>query len=762
MWTAAALVVTGLSLAQPQAEPDTLVFLTGSPLGSYWEIGSEISRILNDSLQGFFVDVRTSDGSVENILALGSGDADLAIAQSDVASHGTRGEAMFAGIGPQPAEAIMGLHYENLLAIARRDLNLPSLIHLDPGRRLVVGAEGSGTRENANDILVSMGHSLDAMDTIMRDPRTSLGLLAADSADILFLTGSVGEDYWNEVESKGAKPLTLGEDLVEALQRERRYYQATAFEHGGEEIHTVRVRAVLMARSGLPRGLARRITEILNNTLPEIRSSTDLALSILPGTVRDNVPTQWHPGANEYYCEHGVGGCAPVRSLFFLGILGVLGIGFIALGFSGTLRKGLRKAAPRLAEKLVGPYGVTDRYRYLVIPVLISIIIMGGALLIQAAEVHYAKANNVTSEFEGRSLNENLLWTLVFTATGFEENVFPRSPAAKILSSLLGWVGIGGVILLVGLITSDQLARKMKTQLAIDPQELHGHVILCGWNTRASEIISKLTDPELGDRKQTVVVVAELDSDPVEEYDLPRDLAVFLKGSPTDLSHMRKAGLDRADTIIVLADETVEDPDSQTVLTVLQAEKHAYKQQLDGVRTHELRSVAELVDPEKKSALESVYTDLILCPQEFNEKILLQALLNPGVTEFLGDILSVGRENQLIEVPVHGAEDPPLVGQTFDEAMVACREKALLLLAINRGGAPGVGKAKEPPEEWGPEGRVAFEGEETRHLLTNPHDPEDRSYRIQPGDSLLFLAHSSRPLAEIFGSSLNWRKAFQG
>ena len=299
-------------------------------------------------------------------------------------------------------------------------------------------------------------------------------------------------------------------------------------------------------------------------------------------------------------------------------------------------------------------------------------------------------------------------------------------------------------------------------QMAIDPEKLDGHVILCGWNARAPEIISKLTDAELEDRRQTVVVVADLDSDPVEEYELPREYAVLMKGSPTDLEHMRKAGLDKADTVIVLADETVPDPDSQTVLTVLQAEKHAHKQMMDGERVHELRSVAELVDPDKKSALESVHTDLILCTQEFSEKLLLQALLNPGVTKFLGNILSVGGENQIVEVPVHGAEDLPLAGKTFDEAMVTCRERALLLLAIHRGGAPGAGRDPATDEEWGPEGRAALVTQNPRHLLTNPSDPNDRDYRIQPGDSLLFLAHSHQPLAEIFGSPRKWRKAFQG
>ncbi|MBT8397215.1 MAG: TAXI family TRAP transporter solute-binding subunit, partial [Gemmatimonadetes bacterium] len=708
MWTAAVFLVTGLSLGPPQVQADTLVLLTGSEDGSYIEIGRILAQILEGSIPGLTVEVRPSGGSVANILALGSGDADLVIAQSDVASHGARGESMFADYGRQPAQAVMGLHSEDVLVLARKDLNLISAELLDSSHRLVVGLEGSGTRDNAGDVLAQLGLGFDDVDTIGRDPRKSLNLLRTDSADLVFLTGGISPGYWDTVAAHDAEPLDLGEPLVGELLKERRYYQRSGFQHDGEDINTVRVRAVLLAHSDLPNERVRRITEAIYTRLPEIRASTDLAKGMLPGTVRDNIPTRFHPGADAFYCQEGTGGCMPLGSMAFLGLLGFLGLAFVALGFSATLRRGLTRAAPRFAEKLVGPYGMTDRYRYLVIPVLITIIIMGGSVLIQAAEIQYAKTHNVTSEFEGRSLNDNLLWTLVFTATGFEEDRFPRSPTAKVLSSLLGWVGIGGVILLVGLVTSDQLARRMRMQIAIDPQKLDGHVILCGWNARAPEIISKLTDPKLEDRRQTVVVVADLPSDPVEEYDLAREHAVLMKGSPTDLEHMRKAGLDKADTIIVLADETVEDPDSQTVLTVLQAEKHAYKQMKDGERVHELRSVAELLDPEKKSALESVHTDLILCTQEFSEKLLLQALLNPGVTQFLGIILSVGAENQIVEVPVHGAESPPLAGKTFDEAMVTCRERALLLLAIHRGGAPGAGIDPSAEDEWGPEGRVAL------------------------------------------------------
>jgi hypothetical protein len=65
-------------------------------------------------------------------------------------------------------------------------------------------------------------------------------------------------------------------------------------------------------------------------------------------------------------------------------------------------------------------------------------------------------------------------------------------------------------------------------------------------------------------------------------------------------------------------------------------------------------------------------------------------------------------------------------------------------------------------EGWGPEGTVDLGAVVESRLLTNPHTPEDRRYRIRPGDSLLFLAQSSEPLTQMFGAPGKWKRAFKG
>jgi TRAP transporter TAXI family solute receptor len=737
-----------------QEDPDTLVLFTASPTGSYQTVGRAIAQVIEEAIPSVQVELGYSSGSVENIIALATGDADLAIAQSDIAFRATRGDAPFEGRDFGSIEAIMGLHPEEVLVIGRTALGLGAAPSIPAGSRVLVGEAGSGTLLNARNVLGAMGLGMELVDTVMRVPRTNLHLLATDSIDFLFLTAGVSQDFVDEVEANGGSILTLGDDLVRLLQQSQPYYRATTLDVNGRAVRTVQIRAVLLATDRLSDEFAGRITRALNEGLSTIRASHPRALEILPGTVTESVSVHWHPGAARYYCDVGLRGCASHLPLA-LALAGVIALAFLGLSFSRTLREALLRVAPRLAEKLVGPQGVTDRYRYVLVPLLIGLLLCAGAFVVQTSEERFARENGTTSDFEDIGLNRNLVWMVASTASGVDDGRSPQSPVGRLTSTLMGWIGIGGLLLLGGMVVSDRIVRRDKVTDHVDTAKLEGHVIVCGWNERAAQLIRSLTSADVSGRRQMVVVVAELASDPVESFYLRKDYVRFVPGTPTELAVLRAAGLDRADTVIVLADAESEDPDARTVLTVLQVEKHAYRLREQGVRDREIHSIAEILNPDKKSVLESVHTDLIVCPQEFNEKLLLQAVLNPGTARFLRQILTVEEENQLVEVPVRGREDPPLVGKTFDEALVDCRGHSLLLVAINRGGAPGArDERRVDGSEVPPDGGA-------RRLITNPYREEEREYRIQVGDSLLFLAEGTRPLERIFGASDRWGRALK-
>lgn len=147
------------------APPDTFVMATGAEGGAYHLFGQRYRDIL--AREGVRVELKTSAGSIEN-LAL------LADPYSAV-------EAAFVQGGVASSENIAGLvslgsvYYEPLWIFHRFTTDLEALRDLR-GRRIAVGAQGSGTRPLALQLLRAVG--IDAAPTVLEP----LGAAAAAQA----------------------------------------------------------------------------------------------------------------------------------------------------------------------------------------------------------------------------------------------------------------------------------------------------------------------------------------------------------------------------------------------------------------------------------------------------------------------------------------------------------------------------------------------------------------------------------------------------
>ena len=92
-----------------------------------------------------------------------------------------------------------------------------------------------------------------------------------------------------------------------------------------------------------------------------------------------------------------------------------------------------------------------------------------------------------------------------------------------------------------------------------------GHTIICGWNFQGERIIKELL--AAGDtRHQGVVVLADSDER------LAKDERVdFINGDPTQDSDLIRAGVERADSVIVLSDfnKGINEADAEALMVVL-------------------------------------------------------------------------------------------------------------------------------------------------------------------------------------------------
>ena len=152
------LVFASTSFAQQQ-----LSIATAGTGGIYYPLGGGLAELINKHVDGYAATAEVTGGSVENMGLIAMGDADLAIALGDTVRQARSGTGRFNG---QRLEMISGLSslYLNLVQIATRaDSGISSLSDLK-GKRVSVGAPGSGTEVNAKAILAANGISYDDID----------------------------------------------------------------------------------------------------------------------------------------------------------------------------------------------------------------------------------------------------------------------------------------------------------------------------------------------------------------------------------------------------------------------------------------------------------------------------------------------------------------------------------------------------------------------------------------------------------------------
>ena len=192
-------VVLASLLLRPKR--NVLVFATGSDVGLYHRLASRIEKAVESSHANISIELTTSAGSTENIARVESTEAQIALVQNDAK-------------GGKAVRSIAGLYPEVLHLICRTDKDIRSLSDLN-GRRIGIGALGSGTEKLTSKLLEFVGVELDEK-TIWRGSfAESLRLVNSGELDGTFVLAGIGAEVV-ETAMRDPRvelvPIQMGED----------------------------------------------------------------------------------------------------------------------------------------------------------------------------------------------------------------------------------------------------------------------------------------------------------------------------------------------------------------------------------------------------------------------------------------------------------------------------------------------------------------------------------------------------------------------
>jgi len=132
---------------------------TAGKSGVYYSAGGAICRLVNQHrLQhGVRCATKATEGSVANLNSIRAGNLDLAVVQSDWQYHAYTGTGVFEPAGPDTElRSVFSLYAEPFTVVARRGAGISTIEDLK-GKRVDIGASGSGNRATAEIVLAALG-----------------------------------------------------------------------------------------------------------------------------------------------------------------------------------------------------------------------------------------------------------------------------------------------------------------------------------------------------------------------------------------------------------------------------------------------------------------------------------------------------------------------------------------------------------------------------------------------------------------------------
>ena len=291
----------------------SLSIATGGTGGVYYPVGGGYAQIIDQFVDGYSGSVEVTNASVENVAFISRGDSDLALALADTVLAAYAGTGRFGPDGELPQLAnlrVITIAYANAVhVITVEGSGIESLADL-VGKRVSVGAPGSGTEVSAQTILNANGISYDDFSVQRLSVNETADALRDGSIDAGFWSGGVPTGgVLSLAETRQIKLVPISEDEVANVIAADPTFIPYTFPAGAyrgiAETTSVGTPNLLIASSDMPDELAYDFTKALFENIGVVQAIHPSANETVPDVVV-NSPVPLHAGAIAYFEEIGI------------------------------------------------------------------------------------------------------------------------------------------------------------------------------------------------------------------------------------------------------------------------------------------------------------------------------------------------------------------------------------------------------------------------------------------------------------------------
>ena len=283
---------------------DFINIATGGTAGTYYPIGGAIAEILNK--EGLRSSAQSTGASVANINMLQEGSVDLAIVQNDVAFYAINGTEMFKDKKIENLQAIASLYPETCQIVTLESSGINSIADFR-GKKVAVGAQGSGVEANARQILMAYGIDYSDIDVRYLSLGEAAIALKNGSIDVAFVTAGYPTAAVQDIASQQkVKLISIDNDKANELIKEFPFYTKTKIPAGtysgiDTETSTVSVMAMLITTDRVNEELGEKITKSIFSNLDTLKSSHAAAQMISQENAMNGISIKMNSGADKFF-----------------------------------------------------------------------------------------------------------------------------------------------------------------------------------------------------------------------------------------------------------------------------------------------------------------------------------------------------------------------------------------------------------------------------------------------------------------------------
>ncbi len=281
----------------------TFAVATGGPAGLYYPFGGGMASLWSRELPHVNAKAEVTGGSVTNVIQVARGESEIGMAMADVVTDAYLGQGRFPEALPL---RVLFAAYPNIVHILTLENSGIETVAGMRGRRVSLGAAGSGTAIAAENVLTGLGLALDELSPVFLSFAETTSALKDGTIDAGFVVGGLGLAAVTELAvTRNLHLVALTDTELQRLSTRFPAYSAYRVPGGTydkieHDVQALGIWSAVVVHEQMPEGLAFELTCVIFNHREALLKVSPIARDTTLDNIRQLAAVPLHPGSARF------------------------------------------------------------------------------------------------------------------------------------------------------------------------------------------------------------------------------------------------------------------------------------------------------------------------------------------------------------------------------------------------------------------------------------------------------------------------------